>query len=98
MKGYIYFLRIKDTPLVKIGRSVNPKVRVAQFCIPYEAEIIKILHSDDCHTTEKAFHVLFKTGRVRGEWFKLSDADIDLIQRMREELVPSIHSISGVGR
>tara|TARA_R110002012_G_scaffold255141_1_gene434806 strand:+ start:3330 stop:3620 length:291 start_codon:yes stop_codon:yes gene_type:complete len=63
---------------VKIGKSENPKYREStlQSKEP-QIDLIAIFKKD----LEKELHELFKSKRVRGEWFDLNSQEIDYIKQ-----------------
>jgi hypothetical protein len=82
--GYIYFLKCQE--YVKIGISKNPIERVEQvsLLLPFEITLLHVVRSKDIYTTEKEFHNYFSNKRVNGEWFKLSDEDVNVIREIKE--------------
>jgi len=71
---YTYIMKSHD--LHKIGRAIDVDNRLKGFLTgnPY-IELVKTI--DGNH--EKKLHTLFKDKRVKGEWFNLSQEDIDSI-------------------
>jgi hypothetical protein len=87
----IYLLVDHDSGYIKIGSSTNPLRRYNEIanqtvsCVGtsenrnYEL----IWHSEPTlRINEKKIHKMFETKRISGEWFELSDEDIDVIKRM----------------
>ncbi len=83
-KGYVYVLKAQrpHDDCSKIGRTNNPKKRLHDFGVklPYKVTPVLIVRSDDCHESERLLHEAYKEKRIDGEWFKLSDADIESIR------------------
>lgn len=76
--GYVYVMLDQVNGFRKIGYSNNPKYREKTLqsekpTIALEWQIVA--RQED----EKHLHDLFKQKRVRGEWFNLSDDDLDCI-------------------
>ena len=46
---------------------------------PYELVLIKVMESADAEQDEEAIHASLEAYRVRGEWFKLPPAVLDLL-------------------
>jgi len=84
--GYIYFAGKDD--YIKIGRtSGDPNKRVDTLNSNYPVDSIKLLHiikSGDTAKHEKEFHDYFADKRVKGEWFKLTEEDIEMIKEIKE--------------
>lgn len=70
------YLMINDKGHVKIGKSHNPKVREStlQSEQPY-VKLFAISYSD----VESELHFKYSKNRIRGEWFDLSDVQINMI-------------------
>lgn len=73
-----YLMKNSNNGLYKIGKSINPDVRekTLQGEDPY-TELIHTINAD----IEKFLHDKFKKKRVRGEWFKLSNRDVEYIKK-----------------
>lgn len=80
LKTYIYLIYDRGNGLYKIGRSINPATRekTLQSEKP-NLQLIWISSLTD-KKNEKILHDLFKSKRVRGEWFRLSKPDIEIIK------------------
>lgn len=80
--GYIYLFQNPRTLEVKIGATKRLKHRLAQIS-KREGVACVLLHSiptNHYFQLEHAIHDQFAECRVRGEWFKLSDADIAILR------------------
>lgn len=67
-----YFLKNKDTGLLKIGRSYNPEARAKalQCGAGVELDILLVIDED----IERELHLRFSDDRAFNEWFYHSDA------------------------
>lgn len=77
-RGFIYICRA-DNGLVKIGRSTNWKSRLRNLntALPYA---LKVLFVFECLLSVEPFlHRKFKSYRIRGEWFDLTDDMVNTI-------------------
>lgn len=83
----IYLIKDLDTGYYKIGSSVNPLRRFSEMknqknpaitfsTRNYELLFVSIIVK---RTVEKVLHQKFKTKRILGEWFSLSESDISYI-------------------
>ncbi|MBA2705837.1 MAG: GIY-YIG nuclease family protein [Blastocatellia bacterium] len=80
--GYVYLIR-NPAGLVKIGRSQNPNIRLRSL-MTGSVDKLELLHTIECqhpHAIERALHRTYSGKRVRGEWFKLTDEDIESIKQ-----------------
>lgn len=82
--GWIYLVRIIGGP-VKIGATTreDPRMRTAhvESHVPYPTEVLGFMRCDEAAETERKFHLLFADKRRKGEWFNLTQDDIDSIFR-----------------
>lgn len=80
-EGYVYLAK-SDTGHYKIGRSKNPWGRIKHFdtIMPVKVEIIHLIWCDNMIDCEKRLHAIFRGNRGNGEWFNLSDEDVDWIK------------------
>jgi hypothetical protein len=81
INGFIYFLQAEND-IVKIGKTINLKNRFDQIQpqLPFKTKIMYVLKTPDYTLLEKKFHELFDDKQVNGEWFKLTDIDIENIK------------------
>lgn len=79
--GFVYILGCPEG-YYKIGRSTTLTDRIQQLAIqlPFKVHVVCILFALDCRAKERDLHRTFKSKRVNGEWFKLSDNDLTYIQ------------------
>ena len=75
-RGYVYI--VFSSGLYKIGKSINPKQRLAsmQTSCPTTIEKIRIQPVKDMRFTERALHNDFFNNRVRGEWFAFDHQEL----------------------
>lgn len=76
--GILYIVRCKD--LFKIGQTKGPmeeRLRMLQAGNPYKLQLICTIPVVDPVGTEREIHKMFDHCRVRGEWFRLTQKDIE---------------------
>lgn len=81
-KGGIYVFSIKEMPgYYKIGISHDVQRRLDGYntATPLTIELDYFVEHSEYRTVEKALHRMFENQRVKGEWFLLSDEDIERI-------------------
>ncbi|SFD95015.1 T5orf172 domain-containing protein [Bacillus sp. OV194] len=84
--GYVYFIRETGGGRIKIGKARDPYERITKgfgVKLPYSLQLVHLLESKNDLLTEKLFHQHFRPKRVHGEWFHLSDEDVQWIQNQR---------------
>ena len=81
-KGHIYLMRDENTTSVKIGFTSKPDIGARQSSLQTgNPGRIEVLGSFRCSSrkTEKVLHEMFSEHRLRGEWFDLSEHQVDSI-------------------
>lgn len=82
-KGCVYIFRQKGTDFVKIGMSscedATDRFNNFKTYSPTGAEIISIIPVENPRSVEKQIHSMFYEKRMSGEFFKLSQKEIDII-------------------
>jgi hypothetical protein len=83
--GYVYLIHDPNSHMVKIGRSVNPIARMSQIATRERSLVlVSYIATADNVWLERFLHEAFAHRRVRGEWFQLDFAEIDLFRQMNE--------------
>ena len=82
--SYIYL--IKSSFGYKIGKANDPFSRFSmiQTSNPEKLEIVHLFPVEEkyAHEIEKKYHKIFKDKRIIGEWFKLDDTDIFIMEAL----------------
>lgn len=81
--SYIYIIKNEVTGLTKIGMTGNPKRRLKDLDTGNGVRLSYVLCEfvQNCSTLENKLHNMYKDKREAGEWFHLSDSDIDDIAK-----------------
>jgi hypothetical protein len=82
MVGYAYIIGNRDFKIYKIGFSSKPNSRIgyAQNQVPFDVSLIHTIATNEKDTAEKFIHSIFSDGRLRGEWFRLTDEQVKSIK------------------
>jgi predicted GIY-YIG superfamily endonuclease len=85
--NYVYLIRA-DNGLTKIGISydVERRLYTLDTASPVRLSLLFFFEPSNAVKTEKYLHIKFDKKRVKGEWFNLSDSDIDWI-RMNYDII-----------
>lgn len=83
LAGYVYLCRSKNHPLTKIGFSCVPKKRQSQLQKDDPTAFIFYRRFADIYH-ERALHRMFLQFNARGEWFKLSESQIESIRSITD--------------
>lgn len=80
--GYVYLVRSQYG--VKIGKSINVRSRTRLFEVklPFPITVEHYAWFDDYSRAERELHGYYHAKRLEGEWFDLSDQDIDHIKQL----------------
>lgn len=86
-RGYVYILR-SDSGEHKIGRTRNPASRLATFEVklPFRVNYEMVIYGEDHIALEAELHERFAHCRLDGEWFHLTDQDLDELRQEFEDL------------
>ncbi len=78
--GVVYVL--KSAYGYKVGRTRNLPKRMRPYSIllPIFYTIPLCVWFDDCERAERRYHAMFRERHINGEWFELSEADIEQIR------------------
>lgn len=77
VEGVVYLLRAG--PHFKIGKSINFEKRLTQIKLqlPDRAEVVHVIRTSNPSQTESFWHCRFAAKRLNGEWFALTEAEVD---------------------
>ena len=80
--GYVYVIRCGE--YYKIGMTLNLDRRVSQLAIqlPHTPEIICLITTTKAATEEKRLHRLYAAKRLNGEWFALTEEQVEEIKAL----------------
>lgn len=89
--GFIYVIYLDDSAgqrFYKIGMAsaFTPRFATHQCASPFAICVACAYYVGNMRAEERELHQLFSEGRVRGEWFSLSDEDLSVIAK-RAKLV-----------
>jgi len=79
--GYVYMQRHGADYKIGFTTSLNKRGRQIQIELPQELELIHSILTDDPAGAESYWHKRFAAKRTRGEWFKLTKADVAAFKR-----------------
>jgi len=81
-QGYVYLIHAVGTDRYKIGRSINPPVRLETLKkqSPYPLQIVECFWSPDAIADEIGIHKIFAEYRAYGEWFEFTKSHPDKSQ------------------
>lgn len=77
---YIYFIVCGATGAVKIGRADDVKKRLSGLQVSSPGKLSLLCHFRAPSVFEGVLHTIFSKSRIRGEWFSITDALLDLAE------------------
>jgi hypothetical protein len=82
VEGVVYMLQAGD--YFKIGMSINLDKRLSQIKLqlPFPVEVVHVIQVAHALQAEAHWHRRFAALRRNGEWFLLSEADVDEFKRV----------------
>ena len=81
--GYVYLVR-DHGGCYKIGRTTNLQRRIwdqISPVLPYPLELVAALATETPASLESTLHLIFDEKRLGGEWFKLTNDDVEVFRR-----------------
>ena len=78
--GYVYLMHAVGTDMYKIGLSANPEKRAYKldYESPHQIVLVHKLLVDRMRPIEDYFHQLFRDNRVKNEWFRLDEFEVNM--------------------
>lgn len=83
--GYIYLIKAGDG-YYKIGRSKNVEVRMREIGLqlPFPFEVLHVISTKDMYRGEDDLHNRYAHCHLNGEWFALTEEDVQAICSITE--------------
>lgn len=88
---YIYFIMAPDVGVVKIGRTKSLKQRMKALAAMSPARLVPVAYIYDKRELEGWLHKALKDHRHHGEWFKLEDVVISIVEWARDRKFKRIY-------
>jgi hypothetical protein len=74
---YLYLIRCDKFVKIGIACDVKNRLKTLQTGNPYQLALIDSFEFDEALRVESILHSKYDHARVRGEWFLLTDAELD---------------------
>ncbi len=81
--GYVYLMQFGDEYKIGTSNNVERRFRELKTQMPYHGKILHTITTGDPEGIESYWHKYFKEKRLKGEWFKLSQADIKYFKKRK---------------
>jgi hypothetical protein len=79
MAEYLYLVRCNDLVKIGITNDVEYRLRTMQTGNPYPLELILQFEYKSAMLVERVLHSKFSKFRVRGEWFRFTDDELETV-------------------
>lgn len=97
-QGFVYLVDAVGTTWYKIGQSISPSKRLHSISCkaPYDCRFIHVFEVEDMTGTEQFWHKHFDDKRVNGEWFELTQEDVNLFgSATKRTVIETIEFVKG---
>jgi len=81
--GYVYLLKFGDDYKIGNSKNVSRRFREIKTQMPSDGEIIHSIKTGDPEGIESYWHQFFTQKRTKGEWFRLTPADVKYFKKRR---------------
>lgn len=84
--GFVYLMALGSQGIYKIGRSKSPRARAQTIdgFMPDEVRLVHVIPTDDMVWAERHLHTLYAEHRQGGEWFALTEREVEQFGQMTE--------------
>jgi len=82
---YVYFMLAVGTEKIKIGVAGDVELRLSNLQVGSPYKLLLLVSFPGNELLEKILHNLLKPYKVRGEWFKMDDEVLDVIDIALDE-------------
>lgn len=86
--SYVYFIQAQVTGLIKIGYSVDPRMRLINMATMSPEPLVLLAIHPGGRDLEGQLHRRFSRSRTHGEWFRPTRGILDFIASAREQISP----------
>jgi hypothetical protein len=82
MSGYVYLLKCQDYYKIGIATDVQKRISGMQTGSPYPISLVASVQVDNPLSLEKELHAMYSSRHHRGEWFALTEEDVEAIRSL----------------
>ena len=82
-KGFVYLIKCNEWYKIGKAKNVNSRLSGLQTGSPYLLELLHAIHCKDYTRAESYLHNVFADRRGLGEWFELTESDIEKIKAIK---------------
>jgi hypothetical protein len=85
-EGFVYLLRVPGGYKIGMAKDVSSRVQRISAFVPFSVEHIASIATNNMHLLERRLHQCFADRRLNGEWFALTDDDVDAFLALGDTL------------
>lgn len=82
--GYVYLLEYNNLYKIGCSKNIDKRLHDLEKNTPHKINLIHSIKTDNKYKLENELHQKYKDKRSKGEWFSLSDSDIQNIKNIGE--------------
>ena len=82
--GFVYLIQSRDRYKIGLSNSAGRREYEIKTLMPDEVVLLHEIETDDRAGVERYWHQRFAEKRLKGEWFKLSAADVRAFKRWKK--------------
>lgn len=87
--GFVYVLRAENgTHKIGMARDVAVRVQDIASFVPFQVEVVLTFATGHMRRLERSLHQCFADRRLRGEWFALTESDLDALASIGTSIAP----------
>ncbi len=94
-KGTVYLLGNRSLCFYKIGLTRNALVpearwRTIQQNVPFDLDVLRYWFVSHAQSFERLLHYEFRANKIRGEWFRFKEQDLEAVVTKAGELASKV--------
>lgn len=82
ISGCVYLLKAGKYYKIGASKDINGRLRKLSTLPPFDLELVHKIITSNMYRLENELHNIFADKRVNGEWFLLTDNDVELIKEL----------------
>lgn len=80
--SYVYVIFCEDAGAIKVGRARDPECRLRDLQVGNPLALVLLRYARGGERTERELHGALAADWIRGEWFRLTDHAVEVIEMM----------------
>jgi hypothetical protein len=80
--GFIYVIRCGPYYKIGLSKQLDRRIKTLSIQLPHPVEVVMTAPVGNMYRHEQELHSVFSDRRMNGEWFQLSEQDLETIRAM----------------